>query len=1220
MSGKQRVTLASMWAFEDIGVEEVTDEIKKLTNQHDREFHYHKYDNVLEIKGSLEGGTSQIAKAVSSFIDSQENKDLLDMPRINQLDVSATMPIDEDPVASDSDKDDEKGLLALSDSSDQELIPNPAALVTKFWLSSTGGVGCFSDNRFEDFLSQIAAMTGTEACVVEGRGVQVIGKSAEDVEDALVKLTRIEKPLSSILNPGVANLNATPGNGRIRFRMQSYGSLNSAAPRRLLTDPGMNPSLELGQMFVTVAFPYDEETHGFREPKNITNPPRITEEPGRSRLWNDFVFQGIGKGDEFLALSTVDELARARAPATATSDSATHPYLTPEKAKQVDQWNRWVVEGTGVEKSIPTPDTEMQVVPHSEQSAAKASVPPTKRPPGIKQRRLITSNEVQPSSSRESAEPKLKNTVGQAAEAERDVSKPRKKWKMTYNTESGTTSQHVTADPVAEAQAPQAQATSTILETVPENKPRLPQGFDTTKYGLDKSAPQAMGSACDNVRGQHTYAPTRPMPEKKINRRKELVDVLGQVTTGATSIQPTISFYQPALVPSSLSCSRTADSPTPASKEAVSQSRCNNLDLAGLVFEASGIPLENSSTESMQEVTSLSNDRETSPSHDRDPLHSNERATSSGKSRDASVSGDRVAPLSNARSTSHSSEKVSEQINRLASLSMVYNESNEGESLIVDQAYKNAPTLRQAQGTLAQNKVTDIERSHGAVRQLDGEVVTRAFRRTMTQKAPNPSIKDKANSKSEAKAKKQKTLEAAWGILPKPAKKPSVDTSVSQYGSGSSRERIATPVSQEKEGQQIQDERDMDEDIKKLYEALKPSLEAAETFPGAITLEVQIGLVLIPLLPKSCCEQLITFSEWYKIFKPRTGLAAPTTKFMNKLTTSGADIDHLVDLRTSKAQGKRRLFEQEYDEYNVSYEFHCRTKSGQSLVLVIDEQGDHSLKKPVSSLGGVNLHFPLQTWDANISVNCVTDHGPEFASAAQHMVDHLWIPADKPLLHIFTRLPAGNTLAIDKVYMKRWTRHKFIRSDVSPLNEDTGKEPTRETETDGDLFLQVLEIQDLIVGASAAEETAVRARAMQSREMIRRGRLWYEVSLVSPAIESLLKSNVDLEVGERAEDWSSVDLLGRDAPLIAQDAPPSPVAMAIGTGGLGDLLRLTRLLVEKADGVGYFNEGVSVATKESVHSGALQIVPAPKGLEFDDIDSIKELGSACPQGPELEFW
>ncbi|XRM48763.1 hypothetical protein ABZX51_011675 [Aspergillus tubingensis] len=1208
MSGMQRLTLASMWAFEDIGVEEVTDQIKKLKNQCDSEYHYHKHDNVLEIKGNLEGGTSQIAKVVSNFIDGQENKDLLDMPRINQLDVSSIVPVDEDTVASGSDKDEEGGLLALSNSSDEDLIPNPAALVTRFWLSPTGGVGCFSDNRFREFLSQISALTGTEACVVEGHGIRVIGKSVEDVQDALAKLTRIEKPLRSILNPGVANLNATPDNGRIHFRMQSYGSLNSTAPRRLLTDPDMSLTWELGQMFVTVPLPFDEEIHAFREPRNITNPPHITEEPGRTRLWNDFVFQGIGIGDEYLALSTVDELARARAPATASSDIPTHPYLTPEKAKQVDQWNRWVVEGTGAEKPVPMPDADMRIVPHPEQSALKAPAPMTKRPPGIKQRRLITSDETRPSSSRECAEPKLKNAVNQVAEAQGDVSKGRKKWKMTYNTESGIAGQHVTADPMAEVQAPQAQVAPTIDQTVPENKPRLIQGFDTTKYGLNRSVPKAMKS------DHRTYPHTRLGPEKKLNNRKELIDTLGPVTTDGPSVKPTISFYQPALVPSSLSCSRIAVSPTPASEEVVGHSRGNGLDLAGLVFEASGTPLELSSTESMQEVTSLSNDRETSPSHDRTPSHSNERATSSGRTRDASLSGDLVAPLSNARATSHSSEMVLEQTNRLASLTMVYNESNEGESLIVEQAYKAAPTLRQAQGNLAHDKVTEIERSHGAAKHLDDEVVTRAFRRTMTQKAPNSSNKNKVTSKAEARAKKQKTLEDAWGILPRPVKKPSVDVSGSQHGSGPMKERIATSVSQEQEEQQIQEDRNIDEDIKKLYEALKPTLEAAETFPGAITLEAQIGLVLMPSLPKSCCEQVITFSDWEKIFKPRTGLAAPTTKFINRLTTSGADIDHLVDLRTSKAQGKRRLFEQEYDEYNVSYEFHCRTKPGQPLVLVIDEQGGHTLRKPVSSLGGVNLHIPLQIWDASFSVNCVTDHGPEFALAAQHMVDHLWIPADKPLLRIFTRLPAGNTISIEKVYMKRWTRHKFIRSDVAPSNEITG-----------DLYLQVLETQDLIVGTSAAEGTAVRARAVAPQEMIRRGRLWYEASLVSPAIESLLKSNVDLEVGERAEDWSSVDLFGRDASLITPDVPLSPVAMAIGTGGLGDLLRLTSLVVERADGVGYFNQRASVSTKASVHSGALQIVPVSKGLEFDDIESVKDLGSACPQretfeGLEREFW
>ena len=98
--------------------------------------------------------------------------------------------------------------------------------------------------------------------------------------------------------------------------------------------------------------------------------------------------------------------------------------------------------------------------------------------------------------------------------------------------------------------------------------------------------------------------------------------------------------------------------------------------------------------------------------------------------------------------------------------------------------------------------------------------------------------------------------------------------------------------------------------------------------------------------------------------------------------------------------------------------------------------------------------------------------------------------------------------------------------------------------------------------------------------MIRTGRQWYEVSLISPAIEDLLKSNASMEVGERTEDWRSSDLLGKDASLLSPLAT-TPVSSAVGSAGIGELLRLTQTVVEKLDGVGYWNGWVA---PESLHA------------------------------------
>jgi hypothetical protein len=94
--------------------------------------------------------------------------------------------------------------------------------------------------------------------------------------------------------------------------------------------------------------------------------------------------------------------------------------------------------------------------------------------------------------------------------------------------------------------------------------------------------------------------------------------------------------------------------------------------------------------------------------------------------------------------------------------------------------------------------------------------------------------------------------------------------------------------------------------------ALKPIFKAAEAFPGIVTFELQFGLALIPLMPRTRNTSMISSTEWSEIFQPRNGTPKPTTKFVNRLTACGSEIDHIIDLRKPKAQGKSRIFEEEY--------------------------------------------------------------------------------------------------------------------------------------------------------------------------------------------------------------------------------------------------------------------------------------------------------------------
>jgi hypothetical protein len=96
-----------------------------------------------------------------------------------------------------SDTAVEGGLLALDDDS-ATLIPHQMTRVTKFWLASTGGVGCFASNNYRDILKDIAKSTGTEITVPDDlKGIQVSGPCMDDVDDAMAKLSEVEKPLVS---------------------------------------------------------------------------------------------------------------------------------------------------------------------------------------------------------------------------------------------------------------------------------------------------------------------------------------------------------------------------------------------------------------------------------------------------------------------------------------------------------------------------------------------------------------------------------------------------------------------------------------------------------------------------------------------------------------------------------------------------------------------------------------------------------------------------------------------------------------------------------------------------------------------------------------------------------------------------------------------------------------------------------------------------------------
>jgi hypothetical protein len=166
--------------------------------------------------------------------------------------------------------------------------------------------------------------------------------------------------------------------------------------------------------------------------------------------------------------------------------------------------------------------------------------------------------------------------------------------------------------------------------------------------------------------------------------------------------------------------------------------------------------------------------------------------------------------------------------------------------------------------------------------------------------------------------------------------------------------------------------------------------------------------------------------------------------------------------------------------------------------------------------------------------------------------------------------------------------------------------------------------------------------------MVDNDRLWYEVSVVSPAIEEILRANRDLDIGECTNSWCASDLLGHDAFLgltqqgQAPSEPLSRVASQIGQAGLGELFRVADLIVGKIDGAGWANFGPGVEAAEHVPTTAT-VIPRPSrsailgtgavpaGLpraamvakslvERVNIESVSVRNVLAGEAPQDEFW
>ncbi|KLJ06501.1 hypothetical protein EMPG_10098 [Blastomyces silverae] len=408
----------------------------------------------------------------------------------------------------------------------------------------------------------------------------------------------------------------------------------------------------------------------------------------------------------------------------------------------------------------------------------------------------------------------------------------------------------------------------------------------------------------------------------------------------------------------------------------------------------------------------------------------------------------------------------------------------------------------------------------------------RVFHRIMGQKAGN-----NARTGEDRKNK----AENRENVADAPPSAPSILSCSSSFS------RKSIQLSGWKKAQQAKEDEKRGVALNEFLRQVRLILTGARCFPGTVSFEIQLGLVLASrLLIEQSKEVPLDIKAWNGLFQPKNNLLKPSTVFTNMLTTSGADIDYILDLPDSQGGSTCQMFSEEVVSRHVWYEFHCTTINDETLVVTVDESGTAVVNRPESVLGAVNVHCAAQTWDMRGVVKGAVEYirgDEEIDQAIQNLIGKMHIGPGLSEIVIFTRIPEGRQLDITKVLMKRSTRHRFHRHEACSLRVSTVKKSAiydkipalfnnQGSESAGganghatpvgneEPFLQITEVQNLFLALSEDDKMAVRARAKSADKMVDDHRLWYEMSVINPTIEEILRSNKYLEFGDTVTSWS----------------------------------------------------------------------------------------------------
>ncbi|CAG8159043.1 unnamed protein product [Penicillium olsonii] len=1200
--GNQKLLLGSMWALEEQGVEELKITIRDKFPGASLEVAYSKHSHSLVVSGQLSPRDEQgIANLLAAYIEeNRSNYDVFEIPRVREL---FKLPVTLDPSKLPRAKVPTSGIL-VEDLKPEQILPDGSFYDD--WLPSR------MDSRLippisSCLLPSVSRPSGTSTTAItvgKEHGIRVSGPSKGHIEEALKILKSLAHCLNRIEFPPNKLIIYVPHHKPGVFRIMPYVTISPTAVFRFLSDPLSSRTLPSLMRLVVCKL---ETTINVCLPLvNIRDPPKVEQKPDTitSQDWNGVKFPEVGT-KAIYDVYEIEKHVEPKVAGSARDKVSPHPYLSADKAQEVDTWipkggaadsslkERASLAGHQKEKHTEANKGSVTMLPSAEarDPVKNVTVAPKlvksidkkvkTEPASIKEDVSSSSRKVNPSPSAGAGVP---NPQGQSAQQLSPV---------LHNAEKKTTAGFASAEALPGEPKMKPVPVSGILidfddlEVTPkgdELPPRDRQYPSNELLSLRPGVPEETKA----ISQDHNARQRELMLNRREGRRqywRRSAESHGRTSSHGTNT------------------SSDRDSPTPGQRQPgwkrahlraiideCNRSSSSRDALAIALRDVSPLPASPSPGPSGTEVSSVGEpvgqQRVSKPN-----LRSEEQKMELMKYLQNTIEEEQISKtsptllgtpqlvpaqtgiegllLSNSPDRATSTKHVKDTLVTPHGRSSIPSLHPDLAGLLFEEPVLTGQTkpLQPDNPFSVQASKTDVSESVAPME----ETQTREFRKTMFHQ--RPANRKPGDTDEQAKSKK--------GVTPQEGKAKDGDSLAAQFRDYSETEIESSEEEPPAPSQVMSaEQKALTDSTRDLFNSLRPILGSVRHFPGPLSLEVELGLVSVLNLTTSMVGQEMKLKEVNDLFFSAHGMEPPVTSFFNRVTSSPSDVDHIIGLEVNQ----KRLFEQKAVQRGIRYNFHCRTNSGLEFVISLNQDGVPAYRYPRVPLGQASMSFPAQVWDASASIKGFTrfylDCEEGLQEAVEEMVKSVWINPESEQLQMLIRPPPAEIMKIDVVVMERRTCHRWI-SDQS-----------------NNIFLKVTENQVLKLTPSILDPKVVVIQAAPYEDLISQCKYWWNVAVSNPTIDAAMMKTFNALThapGSSTEAWTDIDLFGEAIKLLNPSIKLSALGAEIGHSGITMMFELAKILVQNLDAIGSHNKGPAAHAKlDNVVWGEGKVKDAPQ--------------------------